>query len=67
LTTSPIETIPTTSPPSTTGTWRIRRSVIKAMHSSIGVSGFTTIRGEDMISPTVTSSPVGPLRATRRR
>ena len=41
FTTSPIEMIPTTSSSSTTGRWRILRSVMIAIDSSIVVCGVT--------------------------
>src|SRR5262249_28400175 len=55
LTMSPIETRPITSPSSTTGMCRMRRSVMIAMHSSTEVSGVTMMSGDDMISLTCVS------------
>src|SRR3954469_12793686 len=67
LTTSPIDTMPTTSSFSTTGRWRMRRSVMIAIASSIDVSGVTYIKGDDMISPTSVSWLVRPKIAIFRR
>src|SRR5262245_13171442 len=67
LTTSPIETMPTTIPSSTTGRCLILRSVITAMHSSIDVSGVTTTSGDDITSRTAIVSSSRRSSAIRRR
>ena len=63
----PIEIIPTSSPSSTTGAWRMRRSVISAMPSSTVVSGVKMMTGDDMTSRTNVKRERRPSTAIRRR
>ena len=63
-----METTPATSRSSVrTGRCRILRSVMTAMHSSIGVSGLTYTRGVDMMSRTGVVRSSRPWSVTRRR
>ena len=50
---SPSDSTPTTLPPSTTGRWRQRLSVMRCMHSSTVLLGFTVTAGLDLISRTL--------------
>ena len=56
-TTSPIDTMPMTRPLSATGRWRMRLSVMMAMHWLAGVSGWTTMTRSVMTA--VTGAPDG--------
>src|SRR6185312_5556461 len=64
--TSPIVTIPPRTPSSTTGRWRIRRSVISAAHSSILVLELHVVTGVVITSATVVP-PGGRSGTTTRR
>src|SRR5262245_1162590 len=66
LTTSPIEIMPPSLPPSTTGRWRTRCSVISAMSSASVSRGAHVLTDAVMNSLTGLSSALGPPSATAR-
>jgi len=66
FTRSPIDTMPTTRPASTTGRWRTRLSVTSCMHCSTEVSGDTVSTGVVMMSRTGVSLEERPSRITLR-
>ena len=66
FTRSPIDTMPTTRPASTTGRWRTRLSVTSCMHCCTEVSGDTVSTCEVMMSRTGVSLEERPRRMTLR-
>src|SRR5216110_3263210 len=66
LTKSPIEMIPTTLSPSSTGRCRIRLSVMRCRHFSTGSRGWVTVKLADMISATLVSRERLPRSITLR-
>ena len=66
FTRSPIDSTPTTLPPSTTGRCRNLRSVISIMQVLALSSGDTEVTGDDMICQTGVSALERPLRITLR-